>query len=181
MSNNPLSKTFSSSIHRNDDFLAKKWSHSPEELRHGDSKNRGDIDFTGDPGKTDPSYAKDADINNIVATYHKTGVFPSPEAQAIFADISDAPTYQEALQITINAENAFMSLDAKTRKRFDNDPAQLLSFLENPENRQEAIALGMIPEPVPTPSPAAPEPVAPPSSSSNKKQKPASTPAGDET
>lgn len=135
---------------RNDDDLQRKWNspHNP--------KNRGDIDFSGDPGLTEQSHAKDCDINNIVATYHKTGVFPEA-GELLFADVSDAPTYQDALQTVINAENAFMALDAKTRKRFDNDATQMLAFLDNPENRAEAIALGMIPAPAPTPSPASPE------------------------
>ncbi len=136
---------------RNDDYLQRKWN------AQVDNKTRGDIDFTGDPGLTDPSHAKDADINNIVATYHKTGVFPHADGPGIFADVSDAPTYQEAQQIVINAENAFMALDAKTRKKFDNEPTQMLAFLENPGNREEAIALGMINPPVPTPSPASPD------------------------
>lgn len=139
---------------RNDDELQRKWSG-----KH-DPKLRGDIDFTGDPGETDPSHAKDCDINNIVATYHKTGVFPEAGAQ-VFADVADAPSYQDAMQIVINAENAFMALDATTRRKFDNDPTQMLRFLENPENVQEAIKLGMMvakaPTPLPPPQKPAPE------------------------
>lgn len=113
------------------------------------------IDFTGDPGKTDQSQAKECDINNIVATYHKTGVLPQGRDSGVFADVSDAPSYQDALQVVINAENAFMALDAKTRKRFDNDPTRMLAFLEDPNNRAEAAALGMLNPEAPSPSPAA--------------------------
>lgn len=142
---------FKSTNYRNDDELSLKWS------KPHDPKNRGDIDFTGDPGKTDQSGSKDADINNIVATYHKTGVFPE-KGHELFADVSDAPSYQDAMQTIINAENAFMALDAKTRKRFDNDAAQMLNFLHDPENRAEAIKLGMIEAPEAIAQPASPNP-----------------------
>lgn len=136
---------------RNDDVLAQKWS------RPHDPKNRGDIDFTGDEGLTDQSFAKDADINNIVATFHKTGVFPE-KGHELFLDISNAPSYQDAMQVVIDANNAFMALDAKTRKKFNNDPTEMLAFLDDAENREEAIKLGMIPAPAPTPQPASPNP-----------------------
>ena len=37
-----------------------------------------------------------------------------------------------------------MTLPADLRKRFSNDPGQLLSFLENEDNRAEAIKLGLV-------------------------------------
>jgi len=132
-----------------ENYLQNKWSGKLPPYKDG-------IDFTGDPGKTDQSEAKDCDINNIVATYHKTGVLPNQRGLGLFADVSDAPSYQDALQTVINAENAFMALDAKIRKRFDNDASQMLSFLEDANNREEAIALGMIDPPAPTPSQAGP-------------------------
>lgn len=156
---------FKQTNQRNDDLLQKKWS-SPH-----DPKNRGDISFEGDPGLTDPSFAADADINNIVDRYHKTGVFPE-QGQQLFADVSDAPSYQQAMQTVIDAEKAFMALDAKTRKRFDNDAAQMLAFLDDANNRDEAISLGMIPPPAPTPSPAVPEPTSPKPEASRAKSKP---------
>lgn len=138
------------------------------------------IDFHGDPGKTDASQAKDCDINNIVATYHKTGVLPEGRGAGLFADVSDAPTYFEALQTVINAENAFMALDAKTRKRFDNDATQMLAFLEDPKNRQEAISLGMLNPEATSTSPAVPASPEAPMRSSNTKAKPESASKTDE-
>ena len=148
--NTPLSKTYSSSTHRNDDTLEKKWS------RPHDPKFRNDIDCSDSPSMTDPSGAHDADINNIVATYHKTGFFPTPTQAAAYADVSDAPSFQEALQTVINAETAFMALDAKTRKKFDNSPAEFLAFIDNPENAQELVSMGLATPRAPTPSPASP-------------------------
>lgn len=108
---NALAPNFSSVAHRNDDTLAKKWSSKPDPAWRDPG-----LDCSGDPGLTDQAPAKDADINNIVATYYKTGILPGRDGPQVFADVSDAPTYQDALQTVINAENAFMTLDGKTRK-----------------------------------------------------------------
>lgn len=173
-SKNPLDPKFSSSIHRNDTELQDRWNSKTPHPING-------VDFRGDPGKTDPSGADDADINNIVARYHKTGVFPGLDGPQLFADVSDAPSYQDALQTVINAENAFMALDAKTRKRFENDPSQLLDFLADPKNREEAISLGMIEPQAPTPSPAVPEPSGGQPEAPVKAPTKASTPKGAES
>jgi len=37
-----------------------------------------------------------------------------------------------------------MALPAQLRVRFDHDPVKLLEFLENDQNRDEAIQLGLI-------------------------------------
>lgn len=171
---NPLQKNFSSSIHRNDDELQKRWSSKTNHPVLG-------VDFTDDPGKTDQSHSHDADINNIVAKYHKTGVFPGLDGPQIFADVSDAPSYQDALQTVINAESAFMALDAKTRREFDNDPSKMLAFLEDPNNRDKAISLGMIDAPPPPPSPAGPDLTGGQPGPLKTKSKAPVAPAGDES
>ena len=42
------------------------------------------------------------------------------------------------------ARDLFMSLDAEVRKRFGNDPAQLLDFLADNKNYDEAKKLGLV-------------------------------------
>jgi len=39
---------------------------------------------------------------------------------------------------------SFRELPAEIRNRFRNDPEELLRFTENPQNRDEAIKLGLI-------------------------------------
>lgn len=143
---------------RNDDHLALKWA-GPRVL-HTETTPYKDpgISFLGDPGKTDPSQADDCDINNIVARYHKTGVFPGTDVPAVFGDLSDTPTYQDALQVIINAENAFMTLDAKTRKKFSNSPSEFLEFIDDPQNAAEMVKMGLATIVEPSPSPAVSEP-----------------------
>lgn len=111
--------------------------------------------------KTLQQFARDADINQILARFATTGELLTPvsvgkrtPAVPMFADYADAPSYQEALDLVIESEAMFDELPSSLRKRFGNDPAQLLAFIDNPENYDDAVALGLLP--------AAPEPVVAP-------------------
>nr|WAE43330.1 MAG: internal scaffolding protein [Microviridae sp.] len=112
--------------------------------------------------KTQQHFADEVNINSIMERYAKTQVIDVPELQGVFGDFSgevEFLTYQNALK---EANDQFMMLDAKIRRRFENSPVELLKFLEVPENRAEAIELGLIsaetkiiaPTPVETPKTA---------------------------
>lgn len=103
------------------------------------------IDCSKDERITAQEFKDECDINKIVAKYDKTGVLTHVNAlQASFGDFSGVPTYQEALTLVTEAQAAFMELPAEIRKRFDNDPAQLLAFVGDEKNRDEAIRIGLI-------------------------------------
>lgn len=113
------------------------------------------VDEHGEPEKTLTIQSeKDAcDINKIVEQHAKTGLLPVNTATPIYGDFTGLPSYQESLNIVIKAEEAFMSLDAKIRKEFDNDPGAFLEFAQDENNRDKLIEWGMIspakePEPV---------------------------------
>jgi len=180
--NSSLSQKLSHSIsHRTDDVLSKKWSQPRVVYSEFDRYPDPGIDCSNDPGVTDQSGGPDSDINNIVARFHKTGILPNVNVDLVFADVSDAPSYQDALQIVINAENQFMSLDAKTRKKFDNSPAQFLEWIENPENAREVASMGLGTLVDNTPSPASPSPADGQAAPSNAKSKSQPAPKGDES
>ena len=52
--------------------------------------------------------------------------------------------YQDAYNMVVKAEEAFMTLPAAVRARFANDPAGIFAFLQDPSNRDEAVQLGLI-------------------------------------
>jgi len=54
------------------------------------------------------------------------------------------PDYQSALDLVNQAESMFMSLPAKIRERFANNPAKMVKFLQDEKNRDEAERLGLI-------------------------------------
>lgn len=88
---------------------------------------------------------KDAcDINVIMKKYQKTQILPPMRQGGIYADISDVDDYQTSLNKVILAEEAFRSLPAELRKELDNDPVNLFSWLNNPENKSKALKLGLL-------------------------------------
>jgi len=127
-------------------------------------KSRLQIQFEGQ-GLTHQSFKDECDINTIMGRYLKTGVLPEnlTQAEAQYLDVSDVD-FQEAAQLVAGAKSLFEQLPSSIRNRFDNDPAKLLAFTSNENNRREAAEMGLLgPEitaailnPTPTP-PAAPE------------------------
>lgn len=108
---------------------------------------------------TRDSEAKDCDVNVIMARYEKTGMLPVDNRQAFFADVSEMGDYRSALHQVKMADEFFMSLPAKVRSRFDNDPAAFLDFVSDPASRDEMVELGLLEKPKASegPAPGAPE------------------------
>jgi len=108
------------------------------------------------------SFKDECDINRIMSRYQNTGVMEFlNKREARYADVS-ALDYQEACNLVAGANSMFHGLPSALRARFDNEPAQLLAFLDNPANLQEAIALGLVnPPPVGSPVEPSAEPAAP--------------------
>ena len=86
----------------------------------------------------------ECDINVIIERFGVTGQIPQTPVSPTYGDFSGVTDYHSALnQINATMED-FMALPAKLRVRFDHDPVKLLEFLENDQNRSEAIQLGLI-------------------------------------
>lgn len=102
------------------------------------------LDGEPEPVLTVQSEINNCDINVLVERFAKSGVIPNGNAiQGIYGDFADVPTYQESMNVVIAAQNAFMSLDAKVRKEFDNDPSKFLAFVDDPANAQALIDMGL--------------------------------------
>lgn len=97
------------------------------------------------------SFAKDCDINNIMARYAKSGLVDHVAAYG--GDYADMPSNGEDLQSALNlvmyADGLFLSLPAEIRSRFLNDPVQYLAFCSDPENEPEMREMGLLPRAVP--------------------------------
>lgn len=95
---------------------------------------------------------KDAcDINKIIKRAEKTGFIGDPlqkRKTPIFGDFQNVPDYQESLNRVIRMRNEFESLPADVRAKFKNDPANVIDFLADPKNKEEAIKLGLRAKPV---------------------------------
>jgi len=93
---------------------------------------------------TQQHFKDECDINNILKQFNVTGLLPEAPLSPRYGDFTGISDYHSALNQVIAAEDEFMALPAQIRSRFDNDPAKLIDFLENVENKDEAIKLGLI-------------------------------------
>lgn len=98
------------------------------------------------PSMAKQSFKEEADINNIVNQYLKTGVLPEGQRQPLFGDFSTGNDFQEAMLAIQEAQEDFAALPSAIRERFKNNPAEILAFMSDPENEAEARELGLIPQ-----------------------------------
>jgi len=108
-------------------------------------KTRKRVQYSSDkPSRTQQHMKKLTDVNSIIEKYRATGHFnhtkTSPGQYGDFSQFSD---FRTAMTQVINAQNSFDALPAHLRKRFANDPAELIEFLDDSSNLQEAISLGL--------------------------------------
>lgn len=68
-----------------------------------------------------------------------------------FMDIP-SESYHEMLNKITDVQSSFRSLPARLKGKFQNDPYQMMRWIEKPENRAEALKLGLV---VPTDEEAA--------------------------
>lgn len=94
--------------------------------------------------RTRQEFRDEADINTIIDRF---GIGENPlEVQkwVTDVDIADAPSdYQSVMNQLNAARDQFMSLPARVRSRFDNDPSEFVSFVSDPSNYDEMLRLGL--------------------------------------
>jgi len=98
------------------------------------------------------SAKEDADINTIVRRFGLTGELPNDVTMPTHGDFTAVPDFQTAMNLVTSAQSEFMRIPADLRARFNNDPHQLISFLDNDANRDAARELGLL-KPVDAPVP----------------------------
>lgn len=94
------------------------------------------------PSMTNKLLGFDTDINNIVAGFTR-GVPLSIASSSPSQVFITADEYQNAVYKLAKAKSAFEELPSRLRQRFHNDPKELLSFLSDSNNDDEAIKLGL--------------------------------------
>jgi len=97
-----------------------------------------------DATRTQQHFKDETDINNILRQFNITGQLPTKPMSPRYGDFTGIGDYHAALNQVIAAEGEFMTLPAQLRARFDNDPQELIEFLNNPENKDEAVKLGLV-------------------------------------
>lgn len=118
-----------------------------DEIRTGNMPSTRDSDLKFDeklePSLTQQQFKEECDVNRIV----RSNSFQPVNPLALrFEDVSEVVQYDEALSIVQKAQDSFSDLPADVRFRFQNDPSQMIAFLANPQNAEEAIKLGLMVE-----------------------------------
>lgn len=118
------------------------------QLAYMPSRRDADIHFGDEPSLTKQAMADECDINRIMAQFEKTGMLTHVNTfQGEYADLGDAPSFHDAMNRVVAAQEAFDSLPAGVRARFGNDPASFLDFVSNAD-RSEMEKLGLLPSDV---------------------------------
>lgn len=136
-------------------------------FRSGYKSKVNDFGISFDPalGKTKSEFAASCDLTAMVkrvtggdvkrvftdksiGDHFLTNILPTLK----FADYSAVPTYDEALNLIMSAEESFFNMSSSVRSRFDNSPSKFMDFMSDPSNLPEAVSLGLVnPPPVDKP------------------------------
>lgn len=101
------------------------------------------VDFSKSVSRTKQSMKAECDINNIMRKYQRTGAIAHVrQFGGQYGDVSPVD-FHEAMNTVLEAEKMFLALPATLRRRFDNDPAEFLRFVQDPATVEEQIELGL--------------------------------------
>lgn len=108
---------------------------------------------TPDPEHTrvQQHYKEQLEINNIVRRAMNGGHIPAPTSPPIYGDFT-VSRLEDAYKVINEAESAFSRLPSDVRARFNNNPLDIVGFVHDEKNRDEAIKIGLLPKPPPAPS-----------------------------
>jgi len=86
---------------------------------------------------------EETDINNIVQTFTRTGMLPQHSLPPLAEDFQIIKSFQQAMDLVVEARESFQQMPAEVRNRFQNDPARFVEFCSNPDNKAEMRKWGL--------------------------------------
>jgi phage internal scaffolding protein len=93
---------------------------------------------------THQSFQRECDINGILAKYQKTGLLTHVnDLSATFGDFSEVSDYHTSMNAILSAQDSFLQLPSSIRKRFNNDPAAFMEFVNDPKNKDSLVEMGL--------------------------------------
>lgn len=108
--------------------------------------------------RTKQSFAKACDINEIMKSWERSGVITHVRnAPGVYEDFSGVEEYDQAMIKIRRAQEAFATLSPSVRRFFNNDPAELIRFVDDPENSPQAESLGLFERPPSEEGPSGPQ------------------------
>lgn len=94
-------------------------------------------------GRTKQAAAQETDINWIMRRYVKTGLIDHFAKHGGEYGFASAVSFHDCMNTVVKAEQMFADLPGPVRQRFNGEPAEFLSFVQNPENQEEMVKLGL--------------------------------------
>lgn len=96
--------------------------------------------------RTEQAHKNQCDVNRIIEKFDKNGIITHvSKFEGKFGDFTGIE-FQTMQQQVALAQNMFNELPPDIRAEFENNPRNLLTFMENPDNREKAIKMGLISE-----------------------------------
>lgn len=95
---------------------------------------------------TKQSFKDECDINGIMKRYATTGQLPPNIGLGRYGDFSQVGDYMQAQHVMLKAEEQFKALPSGVRDRFKNSPLEMLRFVTDKSNLEEARKLGLLRE-----------------------------------
>lgn len=130
-----------------DTIVKNRWSRTEVFAKSEIEDEEGNL--VKDPGRTQQHHAASVDIRNILMAAKKGIPIESVAwGEPRYGDFSNVESYVEARQRIAETNEQFEKLPALVRSRFKNDPQLLIKFLQNPDNLEEAIEMGIVPKPI---------------------------------
>lgn len=115
------------------------------------------------PSRTLQHQAGDVNVNQLVARFNKTGVEPVQNPRQFFyGQFTEDIDFRAVQDSVIRVNELFSQLPWQVRKFFNHSPSDLIEFLGNPANRDQAILLGLVDKEAKTSKPTAQTPLKPP-------------------
>lgn len=99
------------------------------------------------PSRTVQSDREGTDLKILLEKYVETGEIPTvqlPVGEPLDGDFTGLPDFQEMQNMLIDIQEQFDALPSKVREKFANDPMAMVQFLQDENNIEEAVKLGLM-------------------------------------
>jgi len=99
------------------------------------------------PSLTEQAEAAKTDINALSQRVLRQRLQGNPNGRQPIYGVMPSASYHEMMNKIVAMDSQFNRLGPKIRRRFMNRPELMLAFLEDENNRREALQLGLIDDP----------------------------------
>lgn len=92
---------------------------------------------------TKQSFKDECNINKIIAKYRKTGAIDHVNKNQPQYGYATSNDFREAMEIVQKGQRIFDELPANVRAICEHDPAKFLEFVQDQNNSEELVKLGL--------------------------------------